>query len=78
MLAQVVAMITPDNHDRVLRLPRRLERVENPSDLRIYEGDTGVVGLSGLEEQRFCQAVVGDRTVVGKGGDGNIVTVSRR
>ena len=45
VLAEQVAVVAPEDDDRVVGEPQPIERLEHPADLGVHEGDRGVIGL---------------------------------
>ena len=75
MLAEVVAMVAPQDDDGVVGELQTVERIEHATDLRINEGNAGAVGLQGLAAGEFVEAVVRRGIVVSECGDWDVAAV---
>mgnify|MGYP004051578089 CR=1 FL=1 len=74
VFAEMVSMVAPKDHDGPVRKLESVEGIQHPSDLRVHERNACVVSLQRLEAGEFVQAVMGNGTVVGEGGGGDIIT----
>ena len=75
MFAQVVAMVTPENDNGIVRQTELIEGVKHSANLGVDKGYACIIRLHCLEAGQFIQAVVGNRTVMGKGSGGDIFPV---
>ncbi len=73
VLAEVVAVVAPEDDGGGGPELVLVEGVEEEAELGIDEGDAGVVGLEGFAEGGFGEVVAGGEAVVGEGGGGNVV-----
>ena len=49
VLTQWIAMVAPDNDNRIFSQLEPIKRGQQTSDLRIDKGNTGIIGLEGLQ-----------------------------
>ena len=75
-LAQVPAVVAPEDDDRAVTLGRLVQRVEQAADLRVGERDCGQVSLDGLLPRAGATILI---VLVGLGhldaGRGHVVQV---